>query len=61
MISVNRKALYSLLTAVIGPSNYIKELQVTREIDKDNPIDILITQYNTFVNQEVKRGKNENI
>ena len=44
-IEVNADALSQLLQAVCGPNNYIRELQVTRRIDPNNPIDVLLAEY----------------
>lgn len=40
-ILVPAEALEGLLRAVLGPPHYIRELQVTREVDATNPITIL--------------------
>ena len=48
-IAVNRKALHRLLAALNGPEHYIREIQATRTPDIigfDNPINILIGEYN---------------
>lgn len=49
-ITVSAEALSLLLDALLGPPHYIRELQVTmdngRGLFKDNPIDILIAEWN---------------
>lgn len=50
MVSVNAAALREILIAVTGPAHHIRELQVTRGLPMvDNPIDILINDYNAAV------------
>lgn len=46
MVTVNAKALQQVLNALVGPGHYIRELQVTRGPLFDNPIDLLIEQFN---------------
>ena len=53
-IEVNADALSQLLQAVCGPNNYIRELQVTRRIDPNNPIDVLLAEY------EAAKGERNN-
>lgn len=47
---VDAKALRDVLSALIGPGHYIRELQATRSIAKltgvKNPIDVLLDQFN---------------
>jgi hypothetical protein len=56
MVSVDAEALGQVLRALNGPGHYIRELQVTRDLDlkglslERNPINLLIEQYNEFVN-----------
>lgn len=58
MVSVDAEALGELLHALNGPGHYIRELQVTRDLDnkglsiKRNPINLLIEQYNAFVQSQ---------
>lgn len=40
-ILVNREALCRLMSAINGPDYYIRELQATRGIDPENPINVL--------------------
>ncbi|BDD79433.1 hypothetical protein [Burkholderia phage FLC8] len=55
MVSVDVEALGELLHALTGPGYLIRELQVTRNLDlkglaiKRNPINLLIEQYNAYV------------
>lgn len=57
MVSVDADALGQVLRALNGPGHYIRELQVTRDLDNKglslerNPINLLIEQYNEFVNK----------
>lgn len=47
-ITVDRKALHTVLQALVGPGHLIRELQHTRSLHKmghPNPIDTLIEQY----------------
>lgn len=44
-VTVNAKALRDLLAAIIGPGHLIRELQTTRG-QQDNPINLLIAEYN---------------
>jgi hypothetical protein len=48
-VTVSADALRQLLQAVNGPAHYIRELQVTRNIDESNPINVLISEYNAAV------------
>lgn len=50
-ITVSADALYKLLSALNGPSHYIRELQVTRNpiISENNPIEVLMKEYNEAV------------
>jgi len=45
MVAVDKAALKEVLQALIGPPHLIRELQVTRNIPVDNPINTLIAQY----------------
>ena len=52
-ISVDAGALREVLQALDGPPHYMRELQFTRGgaangLLDDNPIDLLITQYNEW-------------
>lgn len=52
-ISVDAEALRQLLQALSGPPHYIREIQVTRNIDgllgeKKNPLNILVDEYNEW-------------
>jgi hypothetical protein len=49
-VEVDADALYQVLQALIGPGHLIRELQVMRAF-KDNPIDLLVTQYNQQVQE----------
>ena len=52
-VTVNAEALRQVLQSLIGPSHLIRELQYTRGIPGDeNPIDMLIREYNEQVKQE---------
>jgi hypothetical protein len=61
MVSVDANALGQVLRALNGPGHYIRELQVTRDLDNKglslerNPINLLIEQYNSFVEDELKK------
>ena len=51
---IDAEALRDVLQALNGPDHYIRELQFTRGgamngLCDDNPIDILIKQYNEWV------------
>jgi hypothetical protein len=51
-VAVDAKALHAVLSALIGPAHLIRELQATREPEElfaDNPINVLIKQYNAAV------------
>lgn len=45
LITVNKKALREVLSALNGPAHYVRELQAIRNLG-DSPIDLLIEQYN---------------
>ena len=50
-ITVNAKALKEVLEALNGPGHYIRELQATRSLPgNNNPLNILMEEYNTAVN-----------
>lgn len=55
-ITVDANALKQVLQALNGPPHYIRELQATRDngtgLFKDNPIDVLIKQYNEWVERQ---------
>jgi len=54
MVSVDAEALRQLLSAIVGPPHYIREIQATMghpEIFKSNPIDILVKQFNEQAGQ----------
>ena len=66
-VTVNAKALRRLLSALIGPPHYIRELQATRDngmgLFDDNPIDILCKEYIAAVdafNEQHKKEREEN-
>lgn len=52
-VLVNPDALRQVILALCGPAHHIAELQMTRGLSKligcDNPIDILIENYNQWV------------
>ena len=48
-IEVNAEALRQVLHALNGPEHYIRELQYTRGIDENNPINILMGEYSAAV------------
>ena len=52
-VTVSASALREVLVALNGPSHYIRELQVTRDngrgLFKDNPIDVLCSEFNAAV------------
>ena len=49
-IEVSLTALKNLLTALVGPPHYIREIQALRGMpNSTNCIDILIEDYNNFV------------
>jgi len=58
-VTVNAEALQALLVAVNGPSHYIRELQVTRDLpagmSDDNPLNILTKEFNEQV-EAYKKG-----
>ena len=66
-VTVNAKALRRLLSALMGPPHYIRELQATRDngmgLFDDNPIDILCKEYiaavDAFNEQHKRENKNE--
>jgi hypothetical protein len=58
-VTVNAKALRQVLNALNGPPHYIRELQVTRGpmVGDDNPINILVNEYNQAVERHNAGGK----
>jgi hypothetical protein len=60
-VAVNRKALFEVLTALNGPPHLIRELQVIRLLPgpTNNPIDLLINQYNDVV-KSASNGRTTN-
>lgn len=61
-VTVNAKALHEVLTALISGGYLIKELQVTREpkeLFADNPINILVDEYNKAAALPVAAGAGE--
>lgn len=53
-ITVDGKALRQVLEALIGPGHFIRELQALRspeELFPDNPINVLIKEYNQQVGE----------
>lgn len=56
-VTVSADALRSVLEALNGPRHLISELEATRFIDSNNPIEVLIKEYNQAV---IKHNK-ENI
>lgn len=63
-VTVNAKALRRLLSALIGPPHYIRELQATRDngmgLFDDNPIDILCKEYIAAVDAFHEQYEKEN-
>lgn len=58
-ITVDRKALYTVLQALVGPGHLIRELQFTRSLHKvghPNPIEILIEQFQAGGVQVASQG-----
>jgi hypothetical protein len=55
-VTVSAYALKQVLTALNGPAHYIRELQATRGplVGEDNPINILVNQYNAAVEAALK-------
>lgn len=52
MVSVDAKALRTILEALNGPAHHIREIQMTRSVAAltgDDPIDTLINDYNLSV------------
>ena len=50
-VTVSADALQQVLSALLGPDHYIRELQVIRSITDDSPINILVREYNEQVEQ----------
>lgn len=53
MVSVDAKALRTVLQALIGPPHLIREIQMTRGVAAltgDDPIGVLIEDFNNAVN-----------
>lgn len=48
-VTVDAAAFRRLLVALNGPQHYIRELQATRGPLFDNPIDLLIEQFNAQI------------
>lgn len=48
-VTVNAEALRQLLQSLVGSPHEIRELQVTREVWKENPLNILIKEFNDAV------------
>jgi hypothetical protein len=60
MVSVDAKALRTVLQALTGPAHHIREIQMTRSIAAltgDDPIGVLIEDFNTAIDG-VKGGGN---
>lgn len=51
-VQVSAKALHRVLGALVGPSHYIRELQATRNLPGENPINTLIDEYNAAIEKE---------
>jgi hypothetical protein len=57
LVTVDRAALRRVLQALVGNPHEIRELQATREpasLFRDNPINILIEQYNARLTDEAQ-------
>lgn len=51
-VLVSQAALHAVISALVGPSHHIRELQATRvpaELFKDNPINILLEELNASI------------
>lgn len=49
-VTVDAKALFTVLRALNGPAHHIRELQATRNTPgSNNPISKLVDQYNRYV------------
>ena len=63
-VTVNAKALRRLLSTLMGPPHYIRELQATRDngigLFDDNPIDILCKEYIAAVDAFHEQYEKEN-
>lgn len=55
---MDANAMQQLLEALTGPLHYIREIQVTRGLG-DNPIDLLLNQYNTQAKELLARRDKE--
>ena len=58
-VTVNAKALRIVLKALEGGGNLMRELQATRDkppIFTGNPIDVLISDYNTAVSVDKRKA-----
>jgi len=58
-ITVDRAALRQVLQALVGPPHLIRELQATMlpvALFLDNPINILIGQFNAEITEEPDNG-----
>lgn len=60
-ITVNAKALRSLLNAVTGNPYEVRELQATRNplVDPENPINVLVGEFNAAVDKFNGEQSNE--
>lgn len=58
-VTVNARALHEVLTALVGGSYLIRELQATcepKELFADNPINILVKEYNSAATRPAEVG-----
>ena len=56
-VTVSQNALKQVLQALNGPDYLIRELQAIRPLGRDNPIDILIDDYNKSITKNnAERG-----
>lgn len=57
-IPVSKDALREVLSALVGPSHHIRELQATRgevyqlAAGRENPIDVVLREYNTWAEEQ---------
>lgn len=52
-IEVDKRALHSVLLALIGQPHEVRELQATRGIG-DNPIDTLVAEFNNHLAKQAQ-------
>lgn len=58
-VTVSAEPLRQILQALIGPDHHVRELQYTRnppEVFPNNPINVLVKEYNAAVEWEKKGG-----